>query len=62
MVEDLHDSERKLTKLLEQYQNHGIFCEVNKLQELLLLLNYKSCIYIIFYACFFNLKFINHIL
>ncbi|XP_061927289.1 uncharacterized protein LOC108002879 isoform X2 [Apis cerana] len=27
MVEDLHDSERKLTKLLEQYQNHGIFCE-----------------------------------
>lgn len=35
MVEDLHDSERKLTKLLEQYQNHGIFCEVNELQELL---------------------------
>ncbi|XP_033301883.1 uncharacterized protein LOC117206542 isoform X1 [Bombus bifarius] len=27
MVEDLHDSERKLTKLLEQYQTHGVFCE-----------------------------------
>nr|XP_012135124.1 PREDICTED: uncharacterized protein LOC100878879 isoform X2 [Megachile rotundata] len=27
MVEDLHDSERKLTKLLEQYQNSGIFYE-----------------------------------
>ncbi|KOC64949.1 Pericentriolar material 1 protein [Habropoda laboriosa] len=27
MVEDLQDSERKLTKLLEQYQNSGIFCE-----------------------------------
>ncbi|XP_014476863.1 PREDICTED: uncharacterized protein LOC106745612 isoform X2 [Dinoponera quadriceps] len=27
MVEDLHDSERKLSKLLEQYHNHGIFDE-----------------------------------
>ncbi|OAD53653.1 Pericentriolar material 1 protein [Eufriesea mexicana] len=27
MVEDLHDSERKLSKLLEQYENHGILCE-----------------------------------
>ncbi|CAK9825985.1 hypothetical protein ANTRET_LOCUS3905 [Anthophora retusa] len=27
MVEDLQDSESKLTKLLEQYQNSGIFCE-----------------------------------
>ncbi|XP_046141499.1 uncharacterized protein LOC114876384 isoform X2 [Osmia bicornis bicornis] len=27
MVEDLHDSERKLTKLLEQYQSTGIFYE-----------------------------------
>lgn len=31
MVEDLHDSERKLSKLLEQYENHGILCEVTKL-------------------------------
>ncbi|XP_076176767.1 combover isoform X2 [Ptiloglossa arizonensis] len=27
MLKDLHDSERKLSRLLEQYQNHGIFCE-----------------------------------
>ncbi|XP_053973188.1 uncharacterized protein LOC128873568 isoform X2 [Hylaeus volcanicus] len=27
MVEDLHDSERKLSRLLEQYQNPGLFCE-----------------------------------
>ncbi|XP_017880567.1 uncharacterized protein LOC108625240 isoform X2 [Ceratina calcarata] len=27
MVEDLYDSESKLTKLLEQYKNCGIFCE-----------------------------------
>ena len=35
MVEDLHDSERKLTKLLEQYQNHGIFCEVTEFIEVI---------------------------
>lgn len=35
MVEDLHDSEKKLTKLLEQYQTHGVFCEVTELIELL---------------------------
>jgi len=28
MVEDLHDSETKLSKLLEQYHNHGISDEV----------------------------------
>lgn len=33
MVEDLHDSERKLTKLLEQYQSTGIFYEVIELIE-----------------------------
>ncbi|XP_076236205.1 combover [Calliopsis andreniformis] len=27
MLEDLHDSERKLTKLLEQYPNRGMVCE-----------------------------------
>ncbi|OAD53655.1 hypothetical protein WN48_09668 [Eufriesea mexicana] len=27
MVEDLHDCERKLSKLLEHYENHGILCE-----------------------------------
>ncbi|XP_043253505.1 uncharacterized protein LOC122398003 isoform X3 [Colletes gigas] len=27
LLEGLHDSERKLSRLLEQYQNHGIFCE-----------------------------------
>lgn len=29
MVEDLHDSERKLSKLLEQYHNYGITDEVS---------------------------------
>ncbi|CAL7936805.1 unnamed protein product [Xylocopa violacea] len=33
MVEDLHDSERKLSKLLEQYQNCGIFCENGENRE-----------------------------
>lgn len=28
MVEDLHDSERKLSKLLEQYHNQGVSDEV----------------------------------
>lgn len=28
MVEDLHDSENKLSKLLEQYQNYGVSDEV----------------------------------
>ncbi|KZC07666.1 hypothetical protein WN55_08438 [Dufourea novaeangliae] len=27
MLEDLYDSERKLSRLLEQYENHGMFCE-----------------------------------
>lgn len=32
MLEDLYDSERKLSKLLEQYEDRGAFYEVTELR------------------------------